>query len=140
MKIYGREIFFKRTVMATCKVASICPDEDIANVQSLFEGPTERVATNIATLICALSEGYELSKNYEEPGYEPRPLTMEEVLLLSEEDFLTLQNEALQAWIGEKPTVEAQAKKQKGKGKKGEGEAAEESSLTSPGTSTSEEN
>ena len=140
MKIHGREIYFKRTVQATCEVASICPDEDIAKIQSLFEGPTEKVAKNIATIVCALNKGYELAKQYEDSSYEPKPLTMDEVFLLDEETFIALQNEAIMAWSGEKPTVEAQPKKQKGKGKKAEGEEAEGSSSTSPGTSTTEEN
>ena len=140
MKIHGREIYFKRTVQATCEVAGICPDEDIANIQQVFTGTTAKVAKNIATIICALNKGYELTKQYEEDGYEPKPLTMDEVFLLDEETFIALQNEAVAAWSGEKPTVEAQPKKQKGKGKKAEGEEAEGSSSTSPGTSTTEEN
>lgn len=117
MKIYGREIKFKRTVAATCSVANLCAGGDIGKINQLFSGKYQQSQTQAAKFMAALSEGYENAKVFENADYQPRPLTCEEALSLDSETFDTLFYEAIDAWTGEKPTVETKPPKETGKKK-----------------------
>ena len=133
MKVYGREVNFLRTVEATIKIADMCPESDIENVDKLFDGTYQVSQTTAASFIAILSEGYENRKVFEEPGYQPRPLGEKEVLSLSTEEFNELFGEAVKAYMGEKATVETEPVK---KTKKAEDK---KSSSTEPGTSSTAE-
>lgn len=111
MIINGREIHFKRTVMATCIIADRCPEGDIQRVKEIFEGTYSSRMENSAIFVVALNDGYERTKAREEPGYKPQPLTVEEVMLLDFDDFQKLIEEAADAFGAETPTVEAQSSK-----------------------------
>lgn len=115
MVINGREIRFLRTVLATCKVAEICKDGNIENAGTLFEGRYQDSQKTTAKFIAIMSEGYEMNKKFEEPGYEPRPLTAEEALNLTEKDFDKCFREAVEAYTGEKITVQSEPVKGKKK-------------------------
>lgn len=116
MKINGRDVSFLRTVMANCKIADICPDGDIANAPMLFEGNYQKSQRTAAKFMAIMSEGYEQNKKFRDGGdYEPRPLTEEEALNLSEEEFSAAFGEAIKAYTGEKPTVETEPAKGKKK-------------------------
>lgn len=115
MKINGRDVSFLRTVMANCKIAEICPDGDIANARMLFEGNYQDSQRTAAKFMAIMSEGYEQSKRFREAGYEPHPLTEEEALNMTEDDFSEAFGEAIKAYTGEKPTVETEAPKGKKK-------------------------
>lgn len=118
MKVNGREVKFKRTVMATCKIAEICKDGDIKNAESLFDGNYQTSQQTAAKFLAILSEGYEMNRKYQEPEYTPRPLTAEEALNLTEADFSELFIEAVTAYSGEKPTIETEPAKGKKKAAK----------------------
>ena len=113
MKVYGREINFLRSVEATIKIADLCPDKDIENVDKLFDGTYQVSQTTAAAFMAIMSEGFENRKLFEEPGYQPRPLGEKEALSLSTEEFNELFGEAVKAYAGEKPTVETEVKKTK---------------------------
>ncbi len=115
MVINGREIKFLRTVLANCKIADICKDGDLKNAGELFEGKYQDSQKTTAKFIAIMSEGYEMNRKFVEPGYEPRPLTAEEALNLTEEDFGKCFLEAVDAYSGEKPTVESEPIKSKKK-------------------------
>lgn len=115
MVINGREIRFLRTVLATCKIAEICKDGNIENAGTLFEGRYQDSQKTTAKFIAIMSEGYEMNKKFEEPGYEPRPLTAEEALNLTEKDFDKCFREAVEAYTGEKITVQSEPVKGKKK-------------------------
>lgn len=115
MIINGRDIRFRRTVKATCEIADICPQGDISKIDELFAGKYQSSQINSAKFMAILSQGYEMSQKFADPDYKPNPLTEEEVMYLSEEDFNSLFSLAVSAWLGEKPTVET--KPQKGKKK-----------------------
>lgn len=115
MRVYGKEVKFLRTVAATCKIADLCKDGDIANAATLFDGNYQTSQDTAAKFIVIMNEGYEMNRKFEEAGYEPRPLTYEEALNLTEDDFSKCFNEAVKAYSGEKPTVEAEAPKGKKK-------------------------
>lgn len=100
--------------MATCKIAELCKDGDIKNAATLFEGSYQDSQKTAATFMAIMSDGFEQNKKFREPGYEPRPLVAEEAMCLTEEDFSQLFKEAVEAYSGEKPTVETEPpKKQK---------------------------
>lgn len=132
MKVYGREINFLRSVEATIKIADLCPDKDIENVDKLFDGTYQVSQTTAAEFMAIMSEGFENRKLFEEPGYQPRPLGEKEALSLSTEEFNELFGEAVKAYAGEKPTVETEVKKtKKAEDKK--------SNSTEPGSSSTAE-
>lgn len=117
MQIYGREVGFRFTVGASVKISNLCPDGDITSLGEVLKGQYGGVARDTAAIIAALSEGYEQAQAYEVPGYEPRPLTVDEVMTLRMDEFNKLQQAALAAWRGDsKPTVEVEPeKKESGK-------------------------
>ena len=114
MRVNGRDVKFLRTVSATCKIAELCPDGDITNAGRLFEGSYQDSQKTTARFYEALSRGYEENRKFKDPDYEPNPLTAEEAMTLTEEEFAKLFKEAVEAYTGEKVTVETEpVKKQK---------------------------
>lgn len=134
MTVYGREIKFLRTVGATIKVADMCPDGEIENVDRLFEGNYQMSQKTAAKFMSVLSESYEDNKAYWEPGYKGTPLSEEEALALPGDVFNELFIEAVKAYTGEKPTVETEPVKKTAE------EAVKKSDSTEPGSSSTEEN
>lgn len=115
MKVYGREINFLRTVAGNCKIADICPDGDMSKAGLLFEGSYQKSQNTAAKFICILQEGYELNKKFSDQNYEPNILTPEMVMNLPDDIFSDLFTAALEAYSGEKPTVETEPVKSKKK-------------------------
>lgn len=115
MQIFGKDIHFLRTVAANCEIADICPDGDMSKAGMLFEGSYQKSQNVAAKFICILAKGYEQNKKFSDPDYEPFYLTPEMVLCLPDEEFGQAFNEALEAYSGEKPTIETQATKGKKK-------------------------
>lgn len=113
MLIRGREIKFLRTVMAACEISELCPDGSMQNIASLFEGTDKNKIHNMASIIHFLNEGYEENRAFEEEGYQPQTISMKELLLLDEETFNTLFNEATLAFYADKQTVEVEPEKKK---------------------------
>lgn len=110
MKVHGREVKFSRTVQANIRIIEELAGGNPDKVKDIFNDSMSFVQTQTACakFIAILSEGYEASQKYINPDYEPRPVTKDEALLLSPEDFSQLFDEALQAWTGEKVTVETE--------------------------------
>lgn len=110
MKVHGREVKFSRTVQANIRIIEELAGGNPDKVKDIFNDSMSFVQTQTACarFIAILSEGYEASQKYISPDYEPRPVTKDEALLLSPEDFSQLFDEALQAWTGEKITVETE--------------------------------
>lgn len=114
MNIRGREIKFMRTVSATCDIADLCPNGDVSKIGSLLQSKSLSAnVKNMAEMIHALNKGYEENRAYYEDGYKANPISVEELMLLSEDDFMSLFSEATVAFYGEKPTIEAEPKKGK---------------------------
>ncbi len=119
MVIHGRDIKFRRTVLGNCKIADICPKRDINRFGELINSDYATSQKGAASFMAALSEGYEMNQRFEDPSYEMRPLTVEEAMLLDGDVFNDLFMEALEAFTGDKPTIEAEAPK----GKNGDGDS-----------------
>lgn len=122
MEIYGREVGFLRSVLANCMIAEKAPDGDMGRfVSELLQSPNYNITQRAAaTMMVALSSGYEQAKAFREPGYRPRPLTEAEVLSLEPKEFNALFDEALNLFfLDGKTSVEAEPIPDK-KGKKTE--------------------
>ena len=119
MIVHGREIGFKPTVEAVCQLGEVCPNKSVANIGSLFtnvEGTTESL-TLMAYFVVCLNSGYEKAKAFEEDGYKPNPLTMDEVMNLEADVLNELFAEATASYLADKQTVEVEPEKPK-KGRK----------------------
>ena len=113
MKIRGREIGFLRTVQTACDIAEMCPDKDLRNVESLFNGTISQINKNGAMFIHLMNKGYEMAKHFDDPTYEPNPISVEEIMYLKDEEYQELFNAMMDAFIGDKTTVEVEESKKK---------------------------
>lgn len=115
MEIHGRDIKFRRTVLATCEIAEKSPKGDVNQYDKLLQSKEYAVSQKAAAdFMAALSKGYEMAREFEEPGYKANPITAAEILSLDDETFNGLFMEALRAWTGDAlTTVEAEAPKGK---------------------------
>ena len=120
MIIHGKEYHFLLTVGTTRAISRLCPDNNIANIGLIFEGKsTDKMIDTIAELSAAMSEGYEEQQKYLTEGYEPHPITKEEILTLTIQELEELQKEVMEE-IGAGMQTEIEAEPEKIKGKKNE--------------------
>ena len=114
MIVHGREIKFLRTVWAVNEISKICPQHNIGKFNEILKDEsTITINDTWATFIVALNTGYEMAQKYEDKGYQPNPLTVEELYTIREKDFTTLISEAMHAWFEDKVTVEVEESKGK---------------------------
>lgn len=117
MKIRGREIGFLNTVKTTAELAKLCPDGDVDRLFELFPTDNKGIPSmleNGAKIIHILNEGYEMNKAFEEPGYEPKILTIEEIMYLKPGEYQELMQSAWsQITAGTDTTVEVESVKKK---------------------------
>lgn len=117
MIIHGKEYHFLLTVGTTRAIAKLCPENNIANIGLIFEGKdTDKMIDTIAELSAAMSEGYEARQKFLVSGYEPHPITKEEVLTLTIQELEELQNEVMQEiGAGMKTEIETEPDKKRKK-------------------------
>lgn len=115
MKIHGREIKFLRTVKATADLAKLCPNGDINRIGELFS--EKDISTTIesgAKLIHFLNEGYEMNKQFMEPGYKPNIISVEEIMYLDDATYTSLIQSAMKGLgMGAETTIEVEEPKKK---------------------------
>lgn len=115
MKLYGRDYGFRLTVGAACELAQRCPGGELKNVMELVRGPLVSATEGRTALICALSRGCEEARSFEEPGYQPSPLTPELLRTLDPATFAAVFAEAMTAFTGDAKTeVEIENAKKNG--------------------------
>lgn len=118
MKLHGREIGFLRTVKTTSELSKLCPDEDFARIEELFNGKVHIVLETGAKIIHFLNEGYEMNKYFNEPDYEPKVLTVEEIMYLPDDKYNGLLKEAFESLNkGAETTIELEESKKNKKTK-----------------------
>ena len=116
MYLHGREIKFKFTIAASIEVSKMCKDGKLENIASMFEGTYEEVAHNNNMFIIALHKGYIDSMKFEDPKFDEKVITEEELLMMDNQDYSKLQDEAYAAYYGDsKRNVETEPVKVKGK-------------------------
>ena len=117
MNIHGRDYHFLLTVGTTRAISKLCPENNIANIGMIFEGKdTDKMIDTIAELSAAMSEGYENRQIFLVSGYEPHPITKEEIYTLTIQELEDLQKEIMNE-IGAGMETEIEAEPDK-KGKK----------------------
>lgn len=101
MEIFGRERGFLMTIGAAEKISEICPDQDIQKMYQLFDDkiPMIERMKNAAAVICYMNEGYEENRAYNDPGYQPDPLRVEQVKALSIYEINAMQAMAVEAAV-----------------------------------------
>ena len=117
MIIHGKERLFLLTVQASVDIAEMCPDGDLARIAEVLEGPQAKSLRFIAKFVAAMNRGYENNRKYEEPGYDPDPLTVDEILSMPLSDIMEAENEAMREFrMNAKSEIEVkdQPKKEEG--------------------------
>lgn len=113
MNVFGREVRFLRTVEANFKLDEISPDGDMNKLGSMLDNASvSKVLETEAKMIVILNEAYEKRQKFIDPSYESKPITMEEIMMLNDEEFSKLSSECLAAMAG-KQTVELEEPKKK---------------------------
>lgn len=114
MKVFGKEREFLMTVGASAEIAKLCPGQKLANLAALFKADTDDVSSleSTAGLILALNRGAELARSFQEPGYKPEPLTMDQIMSLDMPTFRALAAEAGKA-MNPKREIESEPVKKK---------------------------
>lgn len=114
MELNGREIGFRRSVLATTKIAEACPGRDLSKLGDMLGSDIVTSLETAVAFVTALSEAYELHRKREDPTYVPNPVTKEELLDGDEETLMALVMEAVKVYQADgQVTVEAEAPKEK---------------------------
>ena len=110
-----REYGFLFSVGAEQELTRLCPGGELGCLKEAMGSGSQAIDFSVE-LICILSRWYEKAQALElGPGYEQRPLTRDEILLLPLPAFRDLQAEALAAMArDQKQTVEAEPEKKRG--------------------------
>ena len=115
MKVNGREIKFLRTVNTNFDIADICPDHKLEKMDDLFNDDTVQSLQNMIKFIQLMNKGYEEAKHYEDPSHEINIISEEEMKFMPDAIFSDLFQEAVNAFLGIKQTVEVEPSKSKKK-------------------------
>lgn len=109
MEYKGRKIGFKRTVGAMKDIAKLAPNGDANRLGELFsEKDMGASIEGSAQFLAILNKWYEKSLVFENEGYKPDPVPEDWFLMLDENQFTELVNEAMAQFMeDDKPTVEA---------------------------------
>lgn len=115
MKVQGREIKFLRTVKINFDIAKICPDGKLEKLDALFGEDSAESLKNMVKFIQLMNQGYEEFRHYEDPTYEVNVIDEETLMYMDFNDMSNLFQEAVNAFLGIKQTVEVEPSKSKKK-------------------------
>mgnify|MGYP003548557386 CR=1 FL=1 len=101
MFLNGRDVKFKFTVGASFEIADMCPEGKLDNIGALFEGSYREAAENEHKFVLALNKGYIESMKYSNPKFDEEPLKEEEIMLLDQNEYEQLSQEAFAAYLGD---------------------------------------
>lgn len=119
MKINGTDYGLEFNVQAHEEVAKLCPGQDIARLEELYNrGSAESLRADIA-IACALSRGYEDHRHFEDPDYVQNYLTEEDFRFLPFYMITEIEKEITRVMAeGSGQTVEAEPVKSSSKNEK----------------------
>ena len=113
MELNGRQLYFAYTVGAKREADNLIAAHGGQNLNDLLGGSPEDQEAGTCGMILILSKWGEKLHAAEEPGYEPRPITAEELDLVPLNVHAALYNEALAAMVRDsRREVEAEAPQQ----------------------------
>ena len=103
MLIHGRDIHFMLTCGASAEISKLCPNNDLSRMGELFADSSDlvKMLDVIGTMAVALNKGYEMNQKFIAPGYEPNPITFEEVMTLTVDELAKLQDELINVMVGD---------------------------------------
>lgn len=111
MLINGKQREFLFSIGAYSKIAKICPDRNILRLSEVLSEGNENLIPNFMKIAVILNEQSETAKKYHGEEYN-EPLTIEELEMMSFEDFPMLTKEILSALSsGQKTEVETEGSK-----------------------------
>lgn len=111
MLINGKQRDFLFSIGAYSKIANICPDKNILRLSEVLNEGNENLIPNFMRIAIILNEQSEHFKKYHGENYN-EPLTMEELEMMSFEEFPKLTSEILSALAkGQKTEVETEGSK-----------------------------
>lgn len=113
MIIFGKEKKFAMTVGAASEMAKMCPEGDLTRMGEIFDsGISFENVQKVAEMAIILSKAYEDRRRFEEPGYTPDPLTMEQALALTFDESMVLMQEILKTYSKDsEPSIEVEESK-----------------------------
>lgn len=115
MKVQGREIKFLRTVKTNFDIAEICPEHKLERMGDLFGDDSLESLQNMVKFIILMNKGYEEAKHYEDPSHEIKLLEEDEMMYMPNDTMNELFQDAVNAFMGIKQTVEVEPSKSKKK-------------------------
>lgn len=115
MKVQGREIKFLRTVKTNFDIAEICPEQKLERMGDLFPDDSLESLKNMMRFISLMNQGYEEAQHYEDPTHEIEVIKEEDMMYMPSDDMSNLFQEAVNAFLGIKQTVEVEPSKSKKK-------------------------
>lgn len=86
MVINGREVGFAFNTRAVMLAADICPNRDINKIDMMIQGKVGNIVENQTRFILAMNKAYVLSSEHR--GENQKPLTEDELLDMSPEEFM----------------------------------------------------
>lgn len=99
MMIHGREVGFRFTIGASIAVGELCPEGDLSRMGELFEGKSYGdIAAQTAKLAAILSRANEDAVAYDGSRKPERPLSEDEIMTLTQDEFQTVQAEVIKAY------------------------------------------
>ena len=98
MNIFGHDYHFLLTVGASADIADLCPEGDIERLNEALTGAYSHTLDVAMGMIIAMSKGYENNRELVDPGYVPKPLTRDQLLNLTQQEFAALEEEAVKAF------------------------------------------
>ena len=114
MEIFGEEYGFLLTVGASAEIADLCPDGDMKRIGEVLSGKMSDTIRFTASLIVALSKGFDDAKRFAGEEVTHKPLTVEMLLSLSSDIFKEVQDAAIAAYkAGTETTVQVAPSKKK---------------------------
>ena len=112
MNINGKERGFLLTIGASAEISDLCPQGDLSRLGEVFNQSYGKQIRVTAKLIAAMSRGFENQKHYEDPDYEPDPLTVDEIMTLDTATFQALTHVVMEQFTADaQPSVETEPKK-----------------------------
>lgn len=113
--VNGKDYGLFLSVSSATEIAKLCPYEDLSHLYDiLFSDNLPESNSSIIAFVSALSAGYEARQAFLVPGYEPNPLTPEELGNITLRELWAARDAGIETFIsGLQVTVEVDEPKKK---------------------------
>lgn len=119
--VCGKDYDLALTVGAFAEISDLCPGGEFSRINELMQQPTGKAMVATAKMLVAMSKGAEDQKRFEDPSYNPEPLTFDLIRTMDTPDYISLHHSFAailgQSMKGHTVEVEPSKKKEKEAGK-----------------------